>query len=228
MISFPSGYMVSPIIAAVGTLFLIVLVIQAGFKDRSVKLFLMVLISLELWSVFTFVMRSAHSTENAVFWARIFSIAGLGLFLTFFHFCHVYIGHRARWPIVLIYGLFAPAAVLILGTKLVIEKMAVFWFGYAPVVGPIGILLFGASQALIFGAVLQIARRGNRDPKPTASPLALRRPKNRSQGDAENGCVREPGVMFVEPVRDHAVHRGILPPSVGRNRDPVSLRPGKP
>jgi signal transduction histidine kinase/ActR/RegA family two-component response regulator len=149
MIVFPPGYVVSPIIAVGVTVVLIVLLIQAGFSDRSRRLFLLVLISLELWSVFTLVMRSTRVPETAIIWDRALSAAILGLFVTFFHFCHAYMGYKSRWPVVLVYALFVPASAIILFTNLAIERIRVSWFGYAPVVGSTGIALFAAMQLLI-------------------------------------------------------------------------------
>ena len=159
--AFSPGYRLSPYIAVGVTIVLIVILAQAGFRDRSRRLFLLVLISLGLWSVFTVVMRSTRDLSIAVVWSRAVGTSALILFVTFFHFCHAYIGQRTRWPVILVYCLSAPVAALVLLTDLAIEREVVTRYGYAPVTGPVAAVMFGVMQLLMVANLFRLfnARR---------------------------------------------------------------------
>ena len=149
MTAFNPGYVVSPLISAGVTLILIVIVILGSHRDRSRWVFLLVLVFLESWSLFTFVMRSSRTAETALLWSRAVGFSGLFLFVAFFHFSHLYMGYRSRWPLILVYSLFIPMAALVLLTSLAINRVKVAGYGYAPDVGPAGTVIFGAMQLLI-------------------------------------------------------------------------------
>ena len=161
MTAFNPGYVMSPLISAGVTIILIVLVILGAHRDRSRWAFLLVLVFLELWCLFTFVMRSSRTAEAALIWNRALSVSGLFLFVAFFHFCHLYMGYRSRWPLILVYSLFIPMAALVLLTDLAIIRVKVADYGYAPDVGTVGIAFFGALQILngVAFVRLLIARR---------------------------------------------------------------------
>ena len=105
-----AGFVLSPLIAAAMTLILIILVFPAVYRDRSRRVFLLVLFSLELWAVFTFAMRFSRTTTAALIWDRLITICVLGLFATFFHFCHLYMGRKSRWPMYILYAGMAAGA----------------------------------------------------------------------------------------------------------------------
>jgi signal transduction histidine kinase/ActR/RegA family two-component response regulator len=149
MTAFGPAYVMSPLLSAGVTIILIVLVSLGAQREASRWAFLLVLASLELWCLFTFVMRSSPSAEAALLWSRAVGFSGLFLFVAFFHFCHLYIGYRSRWPWVLVYCLFVPMALLVLLTDLAIIRVKVAGYGYAPDVGPAGTVIFGAMQLLI-------------------------------------------------------------------------------
>jgi len=147
---FGPGYVLSPLISAGVTFLLIALVTMGAQRDRSRRAFLLVLTWLALWCLFTLVMRSRQTAEEALIWSRAVAFSGLLLFVAFFHFCHLYMGYRSRWPLVLVYSLFVPISALVLLTNLIISRVKVASYGYAPEVGPAGTLIFGAMQLLIW------------------------------------------------------------------------------
>jgi signal transduction histidine kinase/CheY-like chemotaxis protein len=83
------------------------------------------------------------------------------VFVTYFHFCYVYTGGARRGPLVAAYGFLAVAAAAVLPTNLVIQRMVVAPYGYAPVVSRFGIPIFLASWILI-GAGIVLALRARR------------------------------------------------------------------
>ncbi len=159
-----TGYILSPLIAATMAVILIILVLQAGLRDRPRRLFLLVLSSLALWAAFTFGMRSSRSLEAAVVWDRIVSAWLICLFVTFYHFCHVYTGHGTRWPVRLLYSLAVPSTAVVLFTGLAVAGMRRAGYGYDPVVGPGGFVIFGAVYLLIVLNTIVLVRAWMQEP----------------------------------------------------------------
>ncbi len=157
-----SSYFLSPLVAATVAIALIVLVLQGARRDKSRQTFLLVLISLELWALFTFGMRSSSSLETALVWNRLLAVGLLGLFVTYFHFCHLYVGSSSRLPIYLLYGSAAPAAALVLFTDLAVKGMARADYGYAPEMGPAGLVIFGAVHVLMVTNLVRLLRARRR------------------------------------------------------------------
>jgi len=155
------GYALAPLIAATATIILIALVVQAGYRDRNSRIFLLVLACLGMWAIFTFAMRSSPTTEAALIWDRLISVCVVGLFAAFFHFCHLYIGRRSRWPVYLLYAGFAFVFGTIIFTDLGVKAMTRAGFGFAPVLGRMAIPVFGAIQLLIIANFVRLllARR---------------------------------------------------------------------
>ncbi len=143
------GYLLGPLVIASAALVLVMLALHAGGRERSRRVFLLLLLSLELWLIFTFFMRMSPDTRTAALWDRAVSFWILALFVTYFHFCYVYTGGGHRWPIVAAYAFLAAAGSFALLTDLVIERMVVAPYGYAPVVGRMGIPILAGSHLLI-------------------------------------------------------------------------------
>ncbi len=158
-----AGFVLSPLIAAAMTMILIILVFPAVYRDRSRRVFLLVLLSLELWAVFTFAMRFSRTTAAALIWDRLITVCVLGLFATFFHFCHLYIGRTSRWPMSLLYAGIAAAAGIGLCTDLVVKGVTRLPIGYAPQVGPAAYVMFGAMQVLIVVNMIRLLRARRRE-----------------------------------------------------------------
>jgi signal transduction histidine kinase/ActR/RegA family two-component response regulator len=160
------AYVLSPLIAAAMTVVLLILVLPAIYRDRNRRVFLLVLFSLELWAVFTFAMRSSRTIEAVLVWDRLIIVCMLFLFATFFHFCHLYIGRRSRWPMYLLYGAIAPTAGVALFTDLVIQGIKRLGDGYAPEVGPMAFVMVGAMQLLIAANTVRLIRARRQEVSP--------------------------------------------------------------
>jgi len=158
-----AGFVLSPLIAAAMTLILMILVFPAVYRDRSRRVFLLVLFSLELWAVFTFAMRFSRTTTAALIWDRLITICVLGLFATFFHFCHLYMGRKSRWPMYILYAGMAAGAGIGLFTDLVVKGVTRLPIGYAPQVGPAAYIMFAGMQVLIIANLLRLLRARRRE-----------------------------------------------------------------
>jgi signal transduction histidine kinase/ActR/RegA family two-component response regulator len=157
------GFVLSPLIAAGMALVLMILVFPAIYRDRSRRIFLFVLLSLQLWAVTTFLLRSSRTLQAALIYDRLMTVFLLSLFATFLHFCHLYTGRRSRWPIYLLYAGFAAAAGTGLLTDLVIRDVRRLGDGYAPQVGPLSYVFFGIMQLLLVANMIRMLRAARRE-----------------------------------------------------------------
>ena len=161
-LGYSASYLLSPLVAATLTVVLAGLVVQAGLREHNRRVFLLVLLSLVLWALFTFAMRNSRTVEAALLWERWLAVCMLALFVTYFHFCHVYVDGRRRWPIALLYILAAPAAAIVLFTNLAVEGMSRTQHGWFPKVGPTGTIIFGAVYVLMVVNVIRLLRARRR------------------------------------------------------------------
>jgi signal transduction histidine kinase/CheY-like chemotaxis protein len=155
-------YFLSPLVAATLTLVLAGLVVQAGIAEHNRRVFLLVLISLAAWALFTFGMRTSRTLQAAWTWNRLVAVGLLSLFVTYFHFCHLYMGSSRRWPIVVLYLFAVPAAVVVLLTRLAVRGMTRAGYGYAPEVGLAGTIIFGAVYVLMGINLVRLLRARRR------------------------------------------------------------------
>ncbi len=155
------GYLLGPPVCASAALVLLVLALHAGRRDRSRSVFLLLLITLELWLVCTFLMRISPDVEAALFWDRLVGVWIVALFVTYFHFCYVCTGGSRRWPVAAAYVFLAAASTIVLPTSGAIERMTAAPYGYAPLAGPLAVPLFAASLAVV-GAGIFVALRAYR------------------------------------------------------------------
>jgi signal transduction histidine kinase len=148
-------------VAATAAVILIVLVIQGGYRDRAGWAFLGVLGSLLPWAGFTVLMSSSATAQAAAIWSRLVSVCLLALFVTFAHFCHLYLGRPSRWPIRLLYLVSGLFAVVALFTDFVVTGMTRESYGWAPRVGRAGqVMVVGVFLLMIFSILrILLARR---------------------------------------------------------------------
>jgi signal transduction histidine kinase/CheY-like chemotaxis protein len=158
-----AGFVLSPLIAAAMTCILFILVFPAVYRDRSRQVFLFVLLSLEIWALSTFAMRFSRSMAAALIWDRLISACVMGLYATFFHFCHLYLGRKSRWPMYVLYAGTLAAVAIGLFTDLVVKSVTRLDIGYAPQVGPAAYVMFAPMQALIIANMIRLLRGRRRE-----------------------------------------------------------------
>ncbi len=157
------GYLLAPVVVATAALILVVLVVQGGYRDASRRVFLVVLGSLFLWAASTFFMRASQAERAATIWNRVVAVSLLGLFVTFSHFCHRYIGRTSRWPVALGYSLAAAFAAVVLFTNLAVPGVERASYGWSPRVGPAGVGMFASVALLIVLSVVRLLRAWRRE-----------------------------------------------------------------
>ena len=156
-------YLLSPPFAAAATLVLLVLVLIRGRRELSSWLLAGVLISMELWCLLTFGMRSSPDAHRAFAWLRWVVAAGFCLFGLYFHFTFVYTRRwSGSWVVQFAYLVLAAICAMSIRTDWIMKGMYVAWYGYAPVIGPLLPATFVIGPLLIAGGVYNLLRAHRR------------------------------------------------------------------
>jgi len=145
-------YLLPPLVAFILSTSLALLIWRISpQKQLSIRLFIALLIAIGVWGLMLFSMRTSLDIEQALFWDRGVPVAILATFVLFYHFTHAYTNSRGQRGILIAsyVGLAITAAISPMG--LIIERMRVEDYGYAPVIG------FGAYPILMSYPLLTAA-----------------------------------------------------------------------
>jgi len=154
-----AAYLLPPLFATAITVALLTMVLLRARRSLSTWLFCGVLLSVALWSLLTFGMRSSPDVYRAVFWARGHLVTGFAIYILFYHFTSVYADVRGqRTILVAAYLLFIVAAV-VAPTDLLIREMRIEDYGYAPVLGPVAVPLAVSGLPFLGVAIYNLLRR---------------------------------------------------------------------
>jgi signal transduction histidine kinase/ActR/RegA family two-component response regulator len=160
-----TGYLLTPLFVASAGVALVLLALYGGRQDRSRVPFLLLVLSLELWSLLTFQMRLSRDPATAVLWDRAVAVAAVSLFVTYLHFCRTHTAGRPGPIVAAAYAYLAVCAPVLLFTDLGIVRMVPAHYGWAPVVGPAGMPIVAGGYLLV-GTGITISIRayfGTRD-----------------------------------------------------------------
>jgi len=135
-------YLVPPLLVAVAATGLFIVALLQPTRSPARKPFLWLLAATMGWGIFIFLMRSSPDTTSALLWDR---VATPIIVLT--HILHYHFSLRLtnKFGVSrLLLGMYAALVVCIAlaPTSLVITEMERVYYGYAPVVGPVGYVVF--------------------------------------------------------------------------------------
>jgi len=152
------AYLLPPLISAAVAFVLMVLVWLKGRRGFSSRIFCGLLLSIGLWSLFTFGMRSSSDIHLALPWDRALTVPAFAMWVFFYHFTVTYTEtKRQRYSIIAAYALLAVTAA-VAPTDLLVREMSLEHYGYAPVIGPGSYALFAAIFLLIAGGTYNLIR----------------------------------------------------------------------
>jgi len=152
-------YLFSPLVAVAIIIGLLILVWKKSRRDFSSQIFSTFLVSLGLWSLFTFFMRNSPDIYHAVPWEKALIAAAIPAFALYYHFTLAYTNVRVqRWVIPAIYSFLAVLVIAVATTDLAIKGMSLEHYGYAPIRGPILWLTYAPMPFLIFGGVYNLLK----------------------------------------------------------------------
>jgi len=154
------SYLVPPIVASVAS-FVLAAVVWYGSRRKSFsnQLFTGILLSVGVWGLLLLAMRASPDVQRAVFWDRALPVATLATFVLFYHFTLAYTDTRGKRGILLTFYLILAATAAISPTELLIERMRLEGYGYAPVIGPASYPLLMGYVFLMVAGMYNLIRR---------------------------------------------------------------------
>jgi PAS domain S-box-containing protein len=153
------SYLFPPIIVFVVSMVLTAIVLRRGKATPLRSIFVWLLTSIALSGLFVFFMRASSNIETALSWDRAAFVSAFGVFVLFYHFTRLYTGdirrrglQYAAYALLVVTAAFAPSTLLV-------ERMTVESYGYAPVSGPLSVILAVFSLLLAVLGIRQLVRR---------------------------------------------------------------------
>ncbi len=149
-------YLGLPLFEAFFSLVLLIIVLRAKSQDASRRVFAMYLGGLLAWGVLIFLMRSSPSLGTAHIWEKMLLPLGLLLSVILYHFSVTFGGFRInRWIIPASYA----SCVLFLFLSefgLVVKGMQMLPYGYAPIPGPLFMVVALSGYVLVVAAIINL------------------------------------------------------------------------
>lgn len=153
------GYLVPPLVAAGVSLGLLGVIVRYGRRVFARRLLAYMVIGLALTGFFLFAMRTSTNAQQAVLWERPIFCAVYSTFVFFYHFILASTSKKGGKALLyLSYALLVVSLVLI-PTNLIVERMIVEDYGYAPVIGPFAIVIIIAGLILVGDGIRNLLKR---------------------------------------------------------------------
>lgn len=160
------SYLLPPLISFIICIGLAFLVWRSSpLKPFSTRLFIGILLSVAAWGLVIFGMRTSPDAHRALLWDRGMPVAALATFVIFYHFTRVYTyNNRAQRGTLIASYVGLALAIALSPTELLIEKMRVEDYGYAPVIGPAAYVIVMAYPILTVAAMRNLVKRYKASP----------------------------------------------------------------
>ncbi len=136
-----ASYLLPPLVTFVVILILFSIVLRGTRRSLTKWLFCILLLSLGLWGLLLFSMRASPDIYHALPWDRAVAVTFYFSFVLYYHFTLAYTKNSGQRRILYVAYLLQIFFVALAPTNLIIERMRVASYGYAPVIGPLAIPL---------------------------------------------------------------------------------------
>jgi len=124
-------YLCTPLVAAIISFCLVVLIIRKDPKNPANGLFALTLLTIGSWGAFIFSMRTSPSVEHALAWQRILYPLGVSAFLFYYHFSCIYTRVSHKKLLIAAYLFLILTGVLSM-KGLVVSHVTLESYGYCP------------------------------------------------------------------------------------------------
>ena len=152
-------YLLPPLLAFVVSLMLVLLVwLKACYKPGRL-IFCGLLLSIGLWSLLTFGMRSSDNTYHALLWDRAFAVFAFAAYVLYYHFTLAYTNTRSQRKILAVSYLLLIVIAALAPTSLVVQSVSLAYYGYVATIGPVAYIIVVTGPLLMGGGVYNLLRR---------------------------------------------------------------------
>ncbi|MBI4312826.1 MAG: GAF domain-containing protein [Chloroflexi bacterium] len=149
-------YLALPLLAFALNGLLVYPVLRSSPRNPVNRVFSLFLISMSLWGLTVYLMRSSPDLEHALSWERTILPAFIGATLFFLHFSFLYSRIRPkRWVLPTAY-LAAVAIIALVPFNLLVVEMQHKFYGYAPKVAPFFYIYLAYLYVLVITAFLNL------------------------------------------------------------------------
>jgi nitrogen-specific signal transduction histidine kinase len=151
-------YLLVPLCAFVVTMVLVVFVFWKARLNLGTWFFGALLLSVALWDLLIFGMRSSPDLASALIWEKVLTVVAFAVFGFYYCFTVFYTNARGQKPVLIIAAIFFIAIAALTPTDLLIQGMKRADYGYAPVLGTASYPLLAVIPILIMGGVYNLVR----------------------------------------------------------------------
>lgn len=153
------GYLVPPLVVAGVSLGLLGVIVRYGRRVFARRLLACMVIGVALTGFFLFAMRTSTNAEQAVLWERPIFCAVYSTFVFFYHFILASTSKKEGKALLYLSYTLLVVSLALIPTNLIIERMIVEDYGYAPVIGPFAIVIIIAGLVLVGDGMRNLLKR---------------------------------------------------------------------
>jgi len=154
-------YLLPPLVVLAVSLILIMVVWRGTRWNFTSCIFCGLLLSIGLWSLLIFGMRSSPNVHRAFLWDRMLPAVSYATAVLYYHFTLTYTHTRGQRRILLLCYLLLALFAGLSPTGLLIQGMRLEYYGYAPITGPLLLPLIFVSLFLLGRGTYNLLKRYN-------------------------------------------------------------------
>ena len=153
------SYLLPPLaIAGIGTVLLIVVLLKGRRQTTVYRIFSLLILSTILWALFIFAMRASPDVEQALRWDRAMIPIGFAMSLFYYHFSLSLTDIKKGRVLLLTGYLLLVVVAALIPTSFLIQRMEIYPYGYAPIIGPAMIPFFAFFYFLSIMAIYNLIK----------------------------------------------------------------------
>jgi PAS domain S-box-containing protein len=152
-------YLLPPLILFAAGLMLLSVVLRGTRGSFTGRILSLLLLSIALGGFAIFGMRSSPNVQQALIWDRISFVAAFAVFVFYYHFTLAYTNIEGKRIILYAAYLLLVIAAAAAPTGLLVERMHLEDYGYAPVSGPLTLALVAAGIFLVGDGIHNLIKR---------------------------------------------------------------------
>jgi signal transduction histidine kinase len=152
------GYLLPPlIVAGIGIILMVIVLMQRPKRGPHWLLFLL-LTAITLWALIIFGMRRSPDTGQALLWDRAVIFFVYAVPLLYYHFSLVVTGNRGQRNLLRLGYVALVVVIAISPTALLVQRMEMQPYGYAPIIGPAMLPIAVLAFLLVAMAIFNLFR----------------------------------------------------------------------